>query len=382
MYVPRSSHVHQTVGKIFDRNEDGDFDITDNSSSVRNLHLRKQLYYSENQIFPYLKYSDLNEELIQRSRTLAGNHQPGHPWMRIDNEQLLRSAGLYTIDYQTGKEGYTLAAALLLGKDEVIKRILPHYKTDLVFRQKNMDRYDDREIITTNLIDSYDLIMSFVRKHLPSKFFMEEGQNINLRDTIFREIATNLLVHREFLNAFPAKFIVEKNIVHTENWCRSNGVGIINPKLFSPFPKNPVITAFFRQIGKAEELGSGLRNITKYIQHYVNAGTVEFHEGDIFKMILNTVAVNDAHDAVNDIVNDAVNDDAVKKRLTEEIRNIIKNGQLRLPEIIELHNIKRAQAQRDIKILKNAGLIIFKGPAKTGAYYLTDGFKKQIDSKD
>ena len=34
VYIPESSQVHNTNRRIFDRNEDGDFDITDNTDLV------------------------------------------------------------------------------------------------------------------------------------------------------------------------------------------------------------------------------------------------------------------------------------------------------------------------------------------------------------
>lgn len=80
--------------------------------------------------------------------------------------ELLKSAGLYGTDVSTGKKGFNLAAILLLGKDEVIQNVCPTYETDALIRRVNLDRYDDREIIRTNLIDSYDLLIDFARKHL------------------------------------------------------------------------------------------------------------------------------------------------------------------------------------------------------------------------
>jgi predicted HTH transcriptional regulator len=38
------------------------------------------------------------------------------------------------------------------------------------------------------------------------------------------------------------------------------GSGNIDPAFFSPYPKNPVIAKFFKEIGRADELGSGIRN--------------------------------------------------------------------------------------------------------------------------
>ena len=48
IYIPESSQVHWNNRKIFDRNEDGDFDITLNTNLVAALYTRKQQTYSEN----------------------------------------------------------------------------------------------------------------------------------------------------------------------------------------------------------------------------------------------------------------------------------------------------------------------------------------------
>ena len=42
--VPPSSQVHRCNGRIYDRNEDGDFDITDNQTLVAQLYQRKRLW--------------------------------------------------------------------------------------------------------------------------------------------------------------------------------------------------------------------------------------------------------------------------------------------------------------------------------------------------
>lgn len=213
---------------------------------------------------------------------MAANQQAGHPWMNMNNEELLRSAGLFIRDYQTGQEGYTLAAVLLLGKDELIQAVLPHYKTDALLRIENTDRYDDRDDIRTNLVESYDRLMGFVAKHLKDKFYLEGNQRISLRDRILREVTANLLVHREFANPYPAKMVIKKNSASTENWNKPHGHGLINPDLFSPFPKNPVIARFFKEIGLVEELGSGIRNAYKYVKLYSGGQEPSFEEGDIF----------------------------------------------------------------------------------------------------
>lgn len=286
VYVPESSQVHNTAGKIFDRNEDGDFDITNKPEQVTQLYLRKQSNYSENKVYPYVTLGDFKETLFDRIRRLARSQRPEHPWLEMDNQELLKSAGLHKRDMQTGETGYTLAAVLLLGKEEVITSILPHFKTDAIVRIHNTDRYDDRDDIRVNLIESYDRLMDFIGKHLPEKFHLEGDQRINLRDRIFREVIGNVLIHREFTNPYPAKLLIEKERVFTENWNKPHVRGNINPDNFSPYPKNPVIAKFFKEIGRVDELGSGIRNTYKYCGLYTPGTQPEFIEGDVFKTII------------------------------------------------------------------------------------------------
>ena len=109
-----------------------------------------------------------------------------------------------------------------------------------------------------------------------------------LRDRIFREVVTNILIHREYISGFPAKFIIENNEVRTENANRPHGHGMINPADFTPYPKNPVIARFFKEIGRADELGSGVRNLYKYTRIYSGGVDPQLIEADIFKIIIPT----------------------------------------------------------------------------------------------
>jgi len=52
--------------------------------------------------------------------------------------------------------------------------------------------------------------------------------------------------------------------VSTWNANRPHGFGLLNPDSFAPYPKNPVIGSLFREIDRADELGSGMRNLMKY----------------------------------------------------------------------------------------------------------------------
>lgn len=373
--VPESSQVHKSKGVVYDRSEDGDYKLT-NHTAIAELYTRKSVSYSENTIYPYLRFSDFKPELFPKIRNLIRSRDYTHPWLELDDEQLLRKAGLYRRDSQTGKEGYTLAAALLLGEDEVIQSILPQYKTDALLRRHNLDRYDDRLYVQTNLIDAYDQLMAFIAKHLSDKFFLEGAVRVSLRSKIFREVVANLLVHREFTNGSPARLFIYKDKVVTENANRPHTYGRLLPDNFSPYAKNPVIAKFFTQLGHVDELGSGILNVNKYLPFYTPGQLPVFDEGDMFRITIPLEAqpsggVNKETGGVFGGVFGGVNDTA--KMRWEAILNLLsKHGGLKASQIAEETGLPKRTVERDLGQLKEQEMIIFKGSPKTGGYFLKD----------
>jgi len=410
VFIPESSQVHQTNGKIFDRNQDGDFDVTNNQKHIAQLFLRKNNSFTENEIYPFLTINDFDKDLFQRVKQLASNQRPDHVWLELSNEELLKSIGLYRKDFKAGSEGYTLASVLLFGKNEVIQSILPQYKTDAILRVVNLDRYDDRDDIRTNLIDSYDRLMAFARKHLPDNFYQENDHRISLRDRIFREVVANMLIHREYKNAFPATFTIEAERAVTVNWNRPHGMGNIDPSIFCPFPKNPIIANFFKEIGRADELGSGIRNTYKYCKLYVGRDeNPQFIEGDVFRTLVPTPrkltlnvegaiidlktgevkstvkknlegATEGATEGVIEGVIEGVTE-GVKKKLVMLLVTIIENEGKRIPFYAKVTGIPEKTVEGYIKRLRDAQLIEFsKDEApKVGGYYITNELKKKIN---
>ncbi|MGM9941286.1 MAG: hypothetical protein ACI32N_04770 [Bulleidia sp.] len=127
------------------------------------MYIRKQGIFTERKTYPYVRMEDLRLDLLPKLRIMAANNNGGqeHPWMRMSDEELLKSARLYGVDRATGEQGYNLAAIMLLGNDDLIMDVVPTYLTDALLRKVNVDRYDDREIIQTNLIESYERLMEF-----------------------------------------------------------------------------------------------------------------------------------------------------------------------------------------------------------------------------
>lgn len=219
VYVPPTSTVEKCINRIYDRNEDGDMDITDSPIQLQNMYNRKSNTYAEHKIFPYVTKDDLRIDLMDKVRNLAKSKNPDHQWLKMSDDEIMKSAGLWEKDFSSGIQGYNLAGVLLFGKDDVIRSCCPGYITDALYRVENLDRYDDRLQVTTNLIEAYDLLMEFVAKHTSDKFCLINNISTSIRGIISREVIGNILVHRDYSSAYPAKVIIEKDWLRTENWC-------------------------------------------------------------------------------------------------------------------------------------------------------------------
>lgn len=397
VHIPPSAEVHSYKKVIYDRVDDADVKVTA-TGAIAQMYIRKQNIFTEKKIYPYAKMEDLRLDLLPKIRIMAQNHAGGqHPWTAMDDQELLKSAGLYGRDIATGEEGYNLAALMLLGKDDVILNVAPTYVTDALVRKVNVDRYDDREIIKTNLIESYDRLFEFGRKHLPDKFFLEDTVNKSLRNTIVREMVSNTLMHREFSSNYTAKFVIEKERMYVENANRAANDGCITVANLEPNPKNPIIAAFFRNIGYADQLGSGVRNLFKYSKYY-SGQEPQFIEGDVFRIIVpldeaysydfgSTKVVNDISDT-NEPSNETGNADKVPINANKMPINglsaqkkiifqfVDEKGQITSHQAELLLKVKQRRARIILGEMVDLGVLERQGSYRSTVYVLKEGRKK------
>lgn len=154
-------------------------------------------------------------------------------------------------------------------------------------------------------------------------FVLDGIVNVSVRDRILREIVSNTLSHRDYSSGYPAKMIIDDEKIIIENSNFIHGMGVLDLQKFEPFSKNPSISKVFREIGLADELGSGMRNTYKYTQLYSGQSPV-FEEGDVFQTIIplkkivtqkvggnntiRSISQNDAHSVAQDGVHSVVED--------------------------------------------------------------------------
>lgn len=322
--IPVSSQIHSYKGVIYDRENDSDIAIEDDSR-ISEMYFRKRNTFSETEILRHLRFEDLDNRLFEKTRAVLSAVDSTHPWIVADHMTILRDSQLYRRDPRTGEEGFTLAAALIFGKDEVIRSILPGYKVDVLVRIKDLDRFDDRiSPLRTNLIDTYQTVMEFIKTkpYLPEKFYLEGDQRKDLRELIFRELVGNMIVHREYTSAHATELIIYKDRVEISNPNKPLFKGVLSLDAFSPYAKNPAIRKFFSEFRWTDELGSGVKNVKKYLKFYANGAKPIFIEDDKFRSIipLSCPVFGDKADLVFSFV--GLDSSILPKNLLEEMKQL------------------------------------------------------------
>jgi ATP-dependent DNA helicase RecG len=179
---------------------------------------------------------------------------------------------------------------------------------------------------------------------------------------------SNILVHREFSGTFPARVVVEKTRLVAENWNRSLRPGRIEAKDFEPYPKNPILARFFVNIGYADTLGSGVRNLYNFTKIY-SGGEPELLEGDIFQTIV-PLLPSESY-GVTEKVTEGVTEGVTEKEAS--ILALIKaNNQITTTELAETLSVSRKTISARIKGLKEKGMLKRIGSDTKGTWEIID----------
>ena len=109
---------------------------------------------------------------------------------------------------------------------------------------------------------------------------------------------------------------------------------------FNPMPKNPTIADVFANIGRAEELGSGMRNLDKFSRLY-SGRVATLVDGDIFRATVpvERTAAGSGQDAVLALVASIIE----------------RDGSLTTSELAKASDVSIRTAQRWIRSLRESG---------------------------
>lgn len=241
---------------------------------------------------------DLSTTSIRQFRQLFTSSNPSHPWLALEDLELLRKIGAYRLDRQTEEEGITLAGLLMFGKDESLREqeVIPNYFPD--FREKLSNdkniRWTDRVYPDGtwdgNLLQFYLRVWPKLIATLPKPFQLNDDERIDETSThiALREAFVNTLVHTDY--SLSGNIVVE---LVSDRFSFSNP-GALLVSLHQYYSggisecRNPSLQLMFMLIGRAEKVGSGVDKIMSGWKHALwRLPFVELYsQPDIVKLIM------------------------------------------------------------------------------------------------
>ena len=299
-------------------------------------------------------------------------------------EDLLVNLGV--IKVQAGRPKLTNAGLLFFSERPTT--YLPQAMiTCVVYKGVEKTTIIDQKDFTNDLVSTIEETIYFLKRHLNKALKIDDlkrQDDYEIPLVVLREAVVNAVAHRNYLET-GARVMVE---IFDDRVEISNPGGLpkgLKPEDFGKYSltRNPLVADLLHRIGYIEKLGTGIPRIRETMQ---KAGLAEpqFSFDGFFSITVQREhkAVNEAvNQAVNKAVNKAVNEavsEAVRKRLADELLYIISENGITLSAIKEKYEIQRGAAQTDVKRLRDAGLIEFIGPPKTGKYVLTETAKEKL----
>jgi len=279
IHVPRASRQRRPiyVGEnpltgTYRRNYEGDYRC--DKPTVRRIMAEATQDSRDAQLLGGFDLDDIDLESFEAYRNEFRSTKPGHPWVTLDDKELLRNLGGWKKDRQTGEAGLTLAGVLMFGKLRSILDAVPNYILDYQERPgqegENQPRWIDR--ITTdgswsgNLFDFYRRVYRRLISDLKVPFRLEHSHK-RIDETIvheaLREAVVNTLIHADYEGRIGIQVLKYPDRFRFRNpgglrislaQVRKGGVSDC---------RNRNLQKMFQLIGAGEQAGSGFPKILR-----------------------------------------------------------------------------------------------------------------------
>ena len=275
--VPRATRTQRPVYRTtnpyngtFKRNDEGDYKCTE--QEVRRMFADADDSSPRDcRILKGFTMADIDRDSLRQYRNIFASVSPVHPWLALDDIDLLRKLGGYRTDRITGEEGLTLAAMLMFGKYDSItdNGCAPNFFLDYrnVPADNSVERWADRiypdGTWEANLFQFYWRVLPKLTAALPKPFKMESSLRID--DTpshvAVREALVNALVHSDYSEDGGVVIEQRKNMITFSN----PGNMLISISQYygggESVCRNKSLQKMFMLIGTAEKAGSGVDKI-------------------------------------------------------------------------------------------------------------------------
>ena len=340
-------------------------------SALDEFMLRKQGKTWDGVPVPYVEFGDFESDAFKVFRRKAiGSTRLNKKDLEITDEKLLDT--LHLVD---GK--YLKRAALLLFHHDPEKWVPGAYVKIGMFANDKDLLYQHE--IHGPLIMMPDRVMETLYLNYFKGMISYEGiqrvETFPVPHSACREAITNAICHRDYstnipiqIKVFPNRVIIYNDGRLPENWS-------IHDLLTThrSVPHNPMIANAFFRAGMIESWGRGIENITDECK---DAGQpeplFEFKYGREFSVtFFGEVAItkhenDDTNKDTNRDTSKDTNRDTLNETQNELAKLMIENPHMTVKQISEKLAMNERNVKKNIKTLKNAGLIERVGTTRTG----------------
>lgn len=303
---------------------------------------------------------DFDEHKLLKFLELAGLSKS------VKTETILTNLGV--AEKQEGKIYLNNAGVLFFAKEP--QRFVPwSVFTVALFKDLNGANVIDRKEVTGGLFEIVDQVMDFVKLYAKVAYrFTGRPQREEIYEYPFeaiREAVINSIMHKDYfehghnniLKFFPDRIQIE-NI-----W--------VKPKRFvlgkTVFRRNHLIADLFSRIHFGEKLGSGLQRMNDFCRaENAPIPEIEFtgtHFYITFRQSLEYLKISEKEKRIEPGLS------MLSDRQQKALDYIRKKGRITNKEYVEINNISRETAKRDLSDLVDRGILKIVGKGR-GLYYV------------
>ncbi|MBC1239998.1 putative DNA binding domain-containing protein [Nostoc sp. 2RC] len=275
--VPRASRTQRPVyinnnpiTGTYKRNYEGDYRCT--KEEVQQMLRDASSAPQDLQILDKFDLNDLDSETLKSFRQRFSSREPDHPWLALDDKNLLLNLGGWRRDRDTNQQGLTIAGLLMFGRERSILDALPHYHLDYQ-EQLSHDpdtRWTYRLTLDgkweANLFNFYYRVYGRLVNDINVPFRLN-SEAVRKGEThvheALREALVNTLIHADHFSSRP--LVITK---FPDSFLFSNpGRLRISPQQLYEGgvsdARNPNLQKMFQMLGLGEKAGSGFGKILR-----------------------------------------------------------------------------------------------------------------------
>jgi ATP-dependent DNA helicase RecG len=269
----------------YKRNYEGDYHCS--RAEVRRMLAEAERDSRDGEVLKGFGLADLDQGSLAAYRNLFRSTKPGHVWLALDDQELLRRLGGWGVDRERNEEGLTLAGLLMFGQMHTIRDAVPDYLLDYQERLSSDPkvRWTDRVTLdgtwSGNVFEFYRQVYRRLAADLKVPFRLEDGSHRVDETSVheaLREALVNALIHADF--SLSTGILVLKHPDHFE-FRNPGGLRIPRSRAIQGGHsdcRNRSLQKMFQMIGAGEQAGSGVpRILAAWREQHWRAPLLEEH---------------------------------------------------------------------------------------------------------